>query len=247
MPTTHLKIPNIVAAERIGSAILDRFDLRDTLPLALQYLATEGELGPILGCYRGLMKQRDNNHSALTETTEGMHRDNFYFSLLRNPDLTPQVEFKVIKPNQKKGRVDLVLQTSRQLIVTEWKFYRINFLDVPGKYGDSEEKADTLCNYELQQILDLRFAYWDIVHRDKRDQKRIYTIQEWVKEKEAPQLRDYIKSNDVQQLIQKHSLKLRAYFVIIVGSRHILLWGMDTNGTLAEEPRLVGIPRRLNK
>ena len=64
---------------------------------------------------------------------------------------------------------------------------------------------------------------------------------------DGPQLRDYIKSSYVQQLMEKQSLKLRAHLVIIVGSRHILLWDMDKEGNLAAEPRLVEMPSRSNK
>ena len=65
--------------------------------------------------------------------------------------------------------------------------------------------------------------------------------------KDGPQLRDYIKSTYVQQLIEKQSLELRAHLVIIVGSRHNLLWDMDKEGNLAAEPRLVAMPSRSNR
>jgi len=58
---------------------------------------------------------------------------------------------------------------------------------------------------------------------------------------EAPQLRDYVKSLEVTQLVEKKGLEMQAYLVIIVGSRHILLWDMDEDGNLADEPRLVGM------
>jgi len=51
------------------------------------------------------------------------------------------------------------------------------------------------------------------------------------------QLRDYIKSAEVTQMVEEKGLEIRAHLVIIVGSRHILLWDM---GNLAEEPCLVG-------
>ena len=64
---------------------------------------------------------------------------------------------------------------------------------------------------------------------------------------DGPQLRDYIKSTEVQQLVEKQRLELQAHLVIIVGSRHILLWDMDKEGSLAAEPRLVEIPSRSNR
>jgi len=66
-------------------------------------------------------------------------------------------------------------------------------------------------------------------------------------ENEAQQLRDYIKSTEVQQKVEKESLELQAHFVIIVGSRQILLWDMDKEGNLAAEPRLVEMSSRSNR
>jgi hypothetical protein len=65
-------------------------------------------------------------------------------------------------------------------------------------------------------------------------------------ENDGPQLRDYMKSTYVQHLMEKQSLELRAHLVIIVGSRHILLWDME-EGNLAAEPRLVELPSRPNR
>jgi hypothetical protein len=42
----------------------------------------------------------------------------------------------------------------------------------------------------------------------------------------------------VKQLLEERGLELRAHLVIIVGSRHILLWDMNKKGNLAPEPRL---------
>ena len=63
-------------------------------------------------------------------------------------------------------------------------------------------------------------------------------------ENDGPQLRDYMKSTYVQQLMEKQSLELQVHLVIIVGSRHILLWDMDDKGNLAAKPRLVETPSR---
>ena len=101
---------------------------------------------------------------------------------------------------------------------------------------DPRAKADALRLYGLPDILQLRFNSLDMRHHG--------TIQSWVMEKEAPQLRGYIKSAEVQQQLEKQSLQLKAHFVIIVGSRHILLWDMDEEGNLAPEPRLATIPDR---
>ena len=96
-PKTHLKIPNKVAADRIALTVLDRYDLRNSLEVALQYLVSNGELERTLACYRQLIIQRDITIQELIRICEADHRDSFYFCLLRNHYLVPRTEFKVIK------------------------------------------------------------------------------------------------------------------------------------------------------
>jgi len=93
-------------------------------------------------------------------------------------------------------------------------------------------KADILRGYELSEILQLKFIPQDQCHRG--------TIRNWVRT-DARQLRDYINSQEVKKLMEDGGLKLRAHLVIIVGSRHILLWDMKEDGDLTNEPRLVGM------
>ncbi|KIX09173.1 uncharacterized protein Z518_00252 [Rhinocladiella mackenziei CBS 650.93] len=71
------------------------------------------------------------------------------------------------------------------------------------------------------------------------DQFHSGTVGSWVREKDAQQLKNYILGQEVQQKIG-NDCELQAHLVIIVGSRHILLWDMNQAGTLAEEPRLIG-------
>jgi hypothetical protein len=94
-------------------------------------------------------------------------------------------------------------------------------------------KAATLYDYDLSDILQIKFSENDKCHRG--------TIQEWVVGHAASQLRNYIKSDKVTQLVEKQGLEMRAHLVIIVGSRHILLWDMDKEGNLNDKPRLVGM------
>jgi hypothetical protein len=65
-------------------------------------------------------------------------------------------------------------------------------------------------------------------------------IKQWVVAN-AGQLRNYVKSREVTLRTLNEGLEIRAHLVIIVGSRHILLWDMDKDGNLADEPRLVGM------
>jgi hypothetical protein len=91
-------------------------------------------------------------------------------------------------------------------------------------------KAAMLYDYKLSQILEIEFAPYDQHHQG--------TIQQWAIAT-ASQLKDYIRSPQVTQRVLNAGLKMRAHLVIIVGSRHILLWDMDKDGKLVDEPRLV--------
>ena len=96
-PANYLKIPNKVAASRIAHAVLERYKLSESLVVALQRLAQDGDIERVLSCYRDLMTQRDVTLYDLTKVDEAKHRDSFYFSLLRNHYILPQAEFKVKK------------------------------------------------------------------------------------------------------------------------------------------------------
>ena len=58
---------------------------------------------------------------------------------------------------------------------------------------------------------------------------------------------DYVKSPDIAKMAKEQKLEILAHLVIMVGSRHILLWDMDKEGKLAVEPRLVETPHRWNR
>ena len=96
-PVSHLKIPNQVAASRIASSILERYQLSQSLAVALHTLVQDGDIERVLSCYRDLMTQRDVTIDDLTRRDEAKHRDSFYFSLLRNHQLLPRAEFQVTK------------------------------------------------------------------------------------------------------------------------------------------------------
>lgn len=128
-----------------------------------------------------------------------------------------------------------------RLIVTEWKFYRIPFLDVKvsGKPScDNVAKADTLRDYKLPELLQLKWAYYEKFKNG--------TVKSWTVGMEAQKLREYVTGPTVKNLLEKESLTLQAHLVVIVGSRHILLWDMDEEGNLAADPRLVETPSRLS-
>jgi len=122
-------------------------------------------------------------------------------------------------------------------MITEWKALRIDYLDIPVSPDivlNRENKAEVLSKYTLSQILQLRFCKHDRLHRAA-------TVEEWIKNEAASQLRGYIKSNEVQGMMRKLAKKvkdeyfhLRASLVVVVGSRHILVWDMDSTGRLTE-------------
>ena len=111
-PEHFLKIPNRVAATRIAEAVLERYKLSRSLPVALQTLLQRGDIERVLSCYRDLMTQRDVTSSALTGTSEETHRDSFYVSLLQNRYLLPRAEFSVTKV------ISIGLLLARQYLIT---------------------------------------------------------------------------------------------------------------------------------
>jgi len=96
-PANHLKIPNKVAASRIAFVVLERYQLSQSLVVALQTLVRDGDIERVLSCYRDLMTQRDVTYGDLTLMDEGKHRDSFYFSLLRNHHHLPHAEFQATR------------------------------------------------------------------------------------------------------------------------------------------------------
>jgi len=100
-------------------------------------------------------------------------------------------------------------------------------------------RANILAKYKPTDVLALKFANWDKWHSG--------TVVSWVQENEVSQLRNYIKSAEVQQYLEKESLELKAHFVVILGSRRILLWDMDKEGNLSAKPCLAEMPDRSNR
>ena len=96
-PTSHLKIPNIVAHKRIAHAVLEKCDLRSSWTGALQCLVDDGKIEEALRVYRAWMAQRDVTNDDLSKKDEASHRDDFSFRLLEHPLLVPRPEFQVIK------------------------------------------------------------------------------------------------------------------------------------------------------
>ena len=244
-PAHYLKITNLVAAERIAEAVLEKYELSEDLSFVLKYLKIDGDIRPILRCYRDLMVQRDVHENDFRKSEE-THRDSFYFSLLHNPYLRPHAEFQMTNPNQAPGRCNIVLPVPKHLIVMEWKAVPIDFLDIPIPRRRSkkvtraealddrtmqQKKASVLSKYSCDKVLGINFG--------KNDRFRVGKLKKWIIDEVAPQLKSYILSEEVKKMLLEDGRSLKAYIVIIIGSRQILVWDMDGDGKLVEAPDLV--------
>lgn len=226
-PGHFLKISNAISARRIGKTVLQQYELLNSLDTALGLLEINGDIRPVLACYQCLMVKRDVGFNDF-EKNETIHRDSFYFSLVLNHFLQPHPEFPVTRASGGAGRADLILPLRRHLIVSEWKVAQIDFLDIPVpnvQRPNRTEKASTLSEYTLPQVLQLKYGNWDKCHPS-------WTMQMLMEKEALPQLKDYIQSNEVVEKLKGRELLLRAFVVLIVGSRHILVQEMGSNGEL---------------
>jgi hypothetical protein len=95
-PSKFLKIPNLVAAKRFGSALLNRYGLYGSMKDALYTLAETGDPMNVLIGYCRLMQQRDVIGDAFTKKKEH-HRDSIWATILENPAIKPMAEYQVRK------------------------------------------------------------------------------------------------------------------------------------------------------
>jgi hypothetical protein len=103
----------------------------------------------------------------------------------------------------------------------------------PVRLSSRESKASILSTYTLEKVLDLKFGKNDKFYTGQ-------TIKQWIEDEAAPQLKDYVTSEEVKEKLKEGGFLLKAHLVVVVGSRHVLLWDMDHDGELAETPSLVG-------
>jgi citrate synthase len=95
-PSKFLKIPNLVAAKRFGSALLDQHGLHNSMRDALYTLAkTRNPMDVFIG-YCHLMRQHDIIGNAFTKSEEH-HRDSIWVAILKNPAIKPMAEYQVRK------------------------------------------------------------------------------------------------------------------------------------------------------
>ena len=143
--------------------------------------------------------------------------------------------------SDKKGYVDLLIEGCNKDIYTvlEFKVAQIDCLELTGKSAD--ERAERLKGMPLEEILRLRFNESDKF----RPGKTIHDLvdgkaDENGKGKESQvvreQLQSYIKGCTVQKEIAGKNF--RAFAVVIIGSRQILMREMDRNGEWVGEYEL---------
>ncbi|RPB00451.1 hypothetical protein L873DRAFT_816160 [Choiromyces venosus 120613-1] len=217
-PSKFLTIPNHIVAKRFGTTILHRFKLLSSMQNAVKFLALRGDIIATLAGYQELMAARDIKQSGYS-MTEQQHRDSFHIAILENPALDPQVEYQVTKPGRGPGQVDLLIASPDHWVVIEWKTIQIEFLDV----GDSltwGKKAEAISKLGVNGILKLKFNRWEKFRKG--------TIGSWIRNDVRAQLKSYVQSPEIRELAQNR--KFRAHLVLVVGSRKILVWEMDTNG-----------------
>ena len=95
-PSKFLKIPNLVAAKRFGSALLDRHGLYNSMKNVLYTLAGTGNPMDVLTGYRHMMQQHDVTRDAFSKKEEH-HRDIIQWTILENPSLKSTAEYQVTK------------------------------------------------------------------------------------------------------------------------------------------------------
>ncbi|KIX00688.1 uncharacterized protein Z518_09753 [Rhinocladiella mackenziei CBS 650.93] len=235
-PSNFLKIPNLVAATRFGSAMLNRLGLYNSMTSALRNLARTGSPMDVLAGYCHMMRQHDVVGEAFSKKEEH-HRDSIQWTILENPALKSAAEYKVTKVislllyNKSYGYVDLLITDGKKLYtVIEFKNIPIAYLGLSGE--ENLEKAQQLEAMKLIEILKPRF---------KGDNYRTGTIRSWVDGRGSGrnsgsvrrQLQSYITGPTVQKEITNKNFC--AFTVVIIGSCQILVREMDRHGKWVDE------------
>jgi hypothetical protein len=123
----------------------------------------------------------------------------------------------------------------KQLFVLEWRSIQIDYIKIGS--GSQLQRANVLADVRnATEVLDLKF---------RNDKFRAgQTIKEWIlsgpkggKERSPQQqLREYVHSPEIESW-KKDGYSITPVLVVVIGSRHILLWNLDGD-TLDESPRL---------
>ncbi|KAG0636846.1 hypothetical protein HOY80DRAFT_1024181 [Tuber brumale] len=217
-PSQFLTIPNLIAARRFGTALLDHFGLLSTMEDAIRFLASHGKIEKVLGGYQELMAKRDVYDSGYA-MKERDHRDSFYVYTLANHAWYSKPEYRITTVGGHLGFIDLVISLPNHFIVTEWKAINIDFVDL-GVSLVRHQKADLIAELDINGVLDLKF--------NRKEKFKKGTIRRWISTEVTAQLRKYVLSKEIQD--EARGRQFHAHLVLVVGSRQILIWDMDQTG-----------------
>ena len=128
-------------------------------------------------------------------------------------------------------------QDSEQNIIMEWKVLQITYLKIPLRQEGTDgriRKAKTLSGMDIDEVLEIKFETYDKYHPGGK------SINDWVngrarlRDTESPkeQLSRYITDGRYK------TDACKAYLIVIVGSRKIVVWEMDARTRELQEPRL---------
>ncbi|KAF9313525.1 hypothetical protein BG003_005099, partial [Podila horticola] len=235
-----LRIPNLVAAERFGSAILHRHHASlEDVDGAFKLLIEDGYIDKIIGLYARGMQQHDVGAHDFQKKEED-HCNSMRFTLLANihPSLrNVGVETTITKPSGTPGRIDMLVSVPlrKRLFVLEWKSIQIDYIKIGS--GTRLERAKVLADISnASEVLDLKFR------NDRfRDGQ---TIKDWIQlgtsvgKERSPQqqLHEYVQSPEIERW-KKDGFSITPVLVVVIGSRHVLLWNSDGD-KLDASPRL---------
>ncbi|KAG0205824.1 hypothetical protein BGX28_002604 [Mortierella sp. GBA30] len=225
-----LRIPNLVAAERFGSAILHRHNASlEDVDGAFKALVESGYIDGIFGLYARGMQQCDVGANDFQKKEED-HCNSMRFTLLANihPSLrNVGVETTITKSSGTPGRIDMLLSVPlrRQLFVLELKSIQIDYIKIGS--GTRSARANALTDIsDANSLLHLKF---------RNDKFRAgLTIKDWiltgpkVGEGLSPQdqLREYAQSPEIVKW-KTFGYTITPVLVVVVGSRQVLLWDLD--------------------
>ncbi|KAF8541779.1 hypothetical protein BDD12DRAFT_828009 [Trichophaea hybrida] len=231
-PSKFMKIPNKIAAERIATAILNRFGVSAKgIDDALHILSRTGEVRPVLMLYQKMMSKCDLGWGDFDKTEE-QHVAAIGYSIFKNILLKVQPEF-MVTPNKQHGRVDMVISGENRATVIGWKTIHIDYLEIPTTRQAARgrlNKASALSKIsDRMEVLKLKFSANDKLRPGK-------TIEEWVygSDDESPQsqVKRYFESPEITMLARNDALQFRGNLVIIVGNRKVLCCDVDKDGKL---------------
>ncbi|KAF9173639.1 hypothetical protein BGX20_002585 [Mortierella sp. AD010] len=233
-----LRITNLVAAARLGCAILDRHhaNLEDVND-AFKALIDNGYIDKIIGLYARGMKQNDVGRRDFQMTGEN------HCNLMRSiflANIHPSfrkfgVETTITKPAGTPGRIGMLVSVPlrKQLFVLEWKSIQIYMIKIGS--GSQSVEADALAKiHDATHVLNLKFRY----------RESSQSIKDWilsgpkVGEVQSPQqqLHEYAQSPEIERW-KMDGYTITPVLVVVVGSRQILLWNLD-GFSLDKSPRL---------